>query len=100
MNLTPSLADAIRAVPYLPLGGSRFTPCEHAQIPQAEAVIKHLFGIRSDTAPHVIDVKFRNNDGSVGRRDFATHWIHWYPAKMFHRIPQAILASLFPLDLR
>jgi SAM-dependent methyltransferase len=41
-------------------------------------------------------VQFRDADGAVGRRDFATHWIHWYPAKMFHRIPQAILASLSP----
>ena len=29
----------------------------------------------------------------MGRRDRATHWIHWYPAKMFHRIPAEILGS-------
>lgn len=29
----------------------------------------------------------------MGRRDRATHWIHWYPAKMFHRIPVEILGS-------
>jgi hypothetical protein len=96
MNLTTSLADPIRAVPYLTRIDSRFRARELDQIPQAEAVIKHLFGIRSDTSSCVFDVKFRSNDGSVGRRDFATHWIHWYPAKMFHRIPQAILASLSP----
>lgn len=30
----------------------------------------------------------------MGCRDFATHWIHWYPAKMFYRIPREILKSL------
>ena len=41
-----------------------------------------------------IRVSFRENRGVVGRRDFATHWIHWYPAKMFHRIPSAILGAV------
>ena len=38
-----------------------------------------------------IEVAFRGLGRAVGKRDHATHWIHWYPAKMFHRIPQAIL---------
>ena len=41
-----------------------------------------------------IDVSFRENDGAVGRRDFATHMIHWYPAKMFHRIPSVFLDTI------
>src|SRR2546422_3074150 len=44
--------------------------------------------------PATIKVAFRSPDGRVGRRDAATHWIHWYPAKMFHRIPQQILSAL------
>ena len=44
-----------------------------------------------------INVTFRGRGGAVGRRDFATHLIHWYPAKMFHRIPSAFLDTLeFP----
>lgn len=38
-----------------------------------------------------VEVSFRGPDRIVGNRDRATHLIHWYPAKMFHRIPQAIL---------
>ena len=41
-----------------------------------------------------IEVSFRGTAGSVGRRDFATHWIHWYPAKMFHRIPSVFLETV------
>ena len=43
--------------------------------------------------PATIFATFRGSDGAVGRRDTATHWLHWYPAKMFHRIPAEILAS-------
>lgn len=39
-------------------------------------------------------MSFRDADGSVGSRDSYTHWIHWYPAKMFYRIPQQILNTL------
>ena len=41
-----------------------------------------------------IRVSFRDHGGAVGRRDFATHWIHWYPAKMFHRIPSVFLDTV------
>ncbi len=41
-----------------------------------------------------VQVSFRRNGKSVGRRDNLTHWIHWYPAKMFHRIPSEILGTL------
>ena len=48
----------------------------------------------SNGSPITIPTKFRGFQGAVGRRDAATHWIHWYPARMFHRIPAEILASL------
>ena len=41
-------------------------------------------------------VTFRGVGGSVGRRDRATHLLHWYPAKMFYRIPDQILQTLRP----
>ena len=43
-----------------------------------------------------INVSFRGRGRGrvVGRRDFATHLIHWYPAKMFHRIPSAFLDTV------
>ena len=41
-----------------------------------------------------INVSFRGCHGAVGRRDFATHLIHWYPAKMFHRIPAVFLDTV------
>ena len=43
-----------------------------------------------------IHVTFRDDGKRVGRRDFATHWLHWYPAKMFHRIP-GIFLDVVPL---
>ena len=36
-------------------------------------------------------VTFRGRNGEVGSRDSLTHLLHWYPAKMFHRIPTAVL---------
>src|SRR5580704_13919107 len=44
--------------------------------------------------PKTINVVFRSENGAVGKRDHLTHWIHSYPAKMFHRIPQVILSRL------
>ena len=41
-----------------------------------------------------IVVSFRGHEGAIGRRDFATHWLHWYPAKMFQRIPSVFLDTL------
>ena len=43
--------------------------------------------------PTTIPTTFRGSHGTVRRRDTATHWIHWYPAKMFHRIPAEILSA-------
>ena len=56
-------------------------------------------GIATSTARHKdvpkkIRVTFRQADGSIGSRDSVTHWIHSYPAKMFHRIPRQILTAL------
>jgi len=65
-----------------------------ANLPEASSIIKHLFTIDAGLRPRVQRVRFRKPDGSIGRRDFATHWIHWYPAKMFHWIPRIIMDSL------
>ena len=62
----------------------------------AASILQELLDDRSGARPThpEIRVSFRENRGVVGRRDFATHWIHWYPAKMFHRIPSAILSAV------
>ena len=44
--------------------------------------------------PERVCVTFRGSNGAVGKRDSATHMIHWYPAKMFYRIPRSIIVSL------
>ncbi|MCY4640306.1 MAG: hypothetical protein OXC94_08200 [Chloroflexi bacterium] len=41
-----------------------------------------------------IRVSFRQKGGGTGRRDVFTHWLHSYPAKMFHRIPAVCLDNL------
>src|SRR3954447_1786415 len=58
----------------------------------APTLLRHLSG--AQFRRRTFNVAFRSVDGSIGKRDFATHWIHWYPAKMFHRIPRAILGAL------
>ena len=58
------------------------------------ADVIRVFRGHSEKIPSTINIRFRGSRGEVGRRDFATHWIHWYPAKMFHRIPAEILTSL------
>jgi len=86
----------------------RLTPEQQAEIAQSRAqlarygrpvaadAIRQILRepVRCNGVPQIIPVKFRGPDGAVGRRDVATHWMHWYPAKMFHRIPQAILNTL------
>jgi len=62
---------------------------------QAALTIRNLLGRKqSYNATRTIDVCFRAAGGAVGPRDYLTHWIHWYPAKMFHRIPREILHCL------
>ena len=39
-------------------------------------------------------MSFRGPNGAVGNRDANTHHLHWYPAKMFYRIPTVILDAL------
>ena len=58
------------------------------------ADVLRLYRDHTQGTPPTIHTIFRGSQGKVGRRDFATHWIHWYPAKMFHKIPAEILASL------
>ena len=72
------------------------TPKRPAQQANAHCVIRNvlLTGNGSTPVPRRIRVVFRYPDGRVGNRDFSTHWLHSYPAKMFHRIPQQILSAL------
>ncbi len=68
----------------------------HGQFESASDTIQALLSAPLNSAsvfPRV-PVAFRSKDGGVGRRDYLTHLIHWYPAKMFHRIPQEIFSSL------
>ena len=62
----------------------------------AQKVLSDLYtkGHRSRGQEDEIIVTFRSQRGAVGRRDYATHWIHWYPAKMFHRIPSVFLDTV------
>ena len=62
--------------------------------PARAADVLRLYRDHTQGMPPTIHTRFRGPQGKVGRRDFATHWIHWYPAKMFHKIPAEILASL------
>lgn len=43
-----------------------------------------------------VNVSFRGPEGRVGSRDHHTHLVHWFPAKMFYRIPIDILESVRP----
>ena len=62
----------------------------------ARHVIRNVLLAASDLepVPRKLRVVFRYPDGKVGHRDVATHWLHSYPAKMFHRIPRQILSAL------
>ena len=60
--------------------------------PRVAELIKAFRDTPAVTPPTIL-ATFRGTDGRVGRRDAATHWIHSYPAKMFHRIPAEILSS-------
>ena len=64
-----------------------------AQVPEAELILRDLLKNRKGVkrGKREIDVSFRHTGGTIGRRDFVTHWVHWYPAKMFHRIPSVFL---------
>ena len=61
--------------------------CHHVE---ARKIILSIAKLASSKS-RLVKVAFRGPNRSVGNRDHATHWIHRYPAKMFHRIPQAIL---------
>ena len=65
-------------------------------VADAREVLHDLNGNMSNGQRHrqEIKVSFRDHSGAVGRRDFATHLIHWYPAKMFHRIPSVFLDTV------
>ena len=62
----------------------------------ARTILRDLYKGRQNDCRNQgeFNVSFREQNGAIGRRDFATHWIHWYPAKMFHRIPAAFLDTV------
>jgi len=62
----------------------------------AQTVIRSLQAesAKSRSVDREIRVSFRSSDGVIGRRDYATHWLHWYPAKMFHRIPSVFFDNV------
>ena len=68
----------------------------HVQSTEPHSVFRNLNsgGSFSHDGQREIKVSFRGPSGVVGRRDFATHWVHWYPAKMFHRIPSVFLDAV------
>ena len=59
------------------------------------AIHSHLTQPTTATTNYT-DVSFRGPNGAVGTRDTHTHHFHWYPAKMFYRIPVQILDTLNP----
>lgn len=69
---------------------------ESNEISNAQEVIIDLHRNLSRTSRYQreVYVSFRKSNSNVSRRDFATHMIHWYPAKMFHRIPSVLLDSI------
>ena len=69
---------------------------DKVRVADARAVIRDLYRNPRGRAGDYweINVSFRGLGGAVGRRDYTTHWIHWYPAKMFHRIPSAFMDVL------
>lgn len=56
--------------------------------------LRRQSGKPTDAAP--APVSFRSHDGRVGSRDEHTHLLHWFPAKMFYRIPIDILDTVAP----
>ena len=72
------------------------TPKCHGHQTDANCVIRDVLLATNGpkSLPRKIRVVFRYPDGKVGNRDYSTHWLHSYPAKMFHRIPQKILSAL------
>ena len=43
-----------------------------------------------------VSISFRGPNGAVGNRNQGTHLVHWFPAKMFYRIPIDILNTIEP----
>ena len=83
---------------HLPLRScsTPFNRQNDARSPDALNVIRHVISVTSGqkTVRRRLHVAFRYPNGTVGSRDFLTHWLHPYPAKMFHRIPRQILSAL------
>ena len=69
-------------------------------LPFASTAAKCLAAFATDApeagVSQTVDVSFRGPEGRVGSRDHHTHLVHWFPAKMFYRIPIDILETVKP----
>lgn len=63
-------------------------------VEEAADVLRDLLDSDGPKSPQIRNVAFRLPGRKTGKRDFITHWLHRYPAKMFHRIPRIILEEI------
>ena len=70
---------------------SRCHTTSHA--PPRQSLASRFLKAPTDSKDYVT-FSFRGPHGTVGTRDIYTHHLHWYPAKMFYRIPAVILDAL------
>ncbi|MYF07923.1 MAG: site-specific DNA-methyltransferase, partial [Rhodospirillaceae bacterium] len=67
----------------------------YSELPSsASEFLKKCISGRSDAPIEYVPVSFRKRNGQVGDRRSNAHQLHWYPAKMFYRIPIDILDAL------
>lgn len=60
----------------------------------ASVFIAQHRSITKTVSSDYISVSFRKHNGQVGDRRSNAHQLHWYPAKLFYRIPIDILEAL------
>ena len=60
----------------------------------ASEFLRRCLSGQSDAPRDYVPVSFRKSNGQVGNRRSNAHQLHWYPAKMFYRIPIDILDAL------
>ena len=93
---TPSLSPALPPIPpHNPTDACSSTPT-HTPPQFADTAIQSHLTQRTPPTTSYTSVSFRGPNGAVGPRDTHTHHFHWYPAKMFYRIPLQILDTLKP----
>ena len=76
----------------LPVGCGLFMTMMAVQ--EAGDALRDLIKGDLKSPPEIRKVAFRLPGQRTGSRDFVTHWLHRYPAKMFHRIPRIILEQI------